>query len=88
MQKVRSEYDHCKKDYESNMHALYEQPVDMTTTTTTTTEPPGFMQITLMKRQQLNSVYVSHETTTMPVKNLSDPADQEHPEKKMKIVCW
>lgn len=85
MQKVRNEYDHCKTDYQESMQALYRQN-DETSTTTTTTQSPGFMQITLMKRQQLNSVYVSLETTTaMPVKNSSDVADQED---KLKIVCW
>jgi len=89
MQKVRNEYDHCKTDYQESMQALYRQndeAASTTTTTTTTTQSPGFMQITLMKRQQLNSVYVSLETTTaMPVKNSSDVADQED---KLKIVCW
>jgi hypothetical protein len=90
MQKVRNEYDHCKTDYQESMQALYRQNDEAastsTTTTTTTTQSPGFMQITLMKRQQLNSVYVSLETTTaMPVKNSSDVADQED---KLKIVCW
>ncbi|CAG9802149.1 unnamed protein product [Chironomus riparius] len=89
MQKVRNEYDHCKTDYQESMQALYRQKDEearsTTTTTTTTTQSPGFMQITLMKRQQLNSVYVSLETTTaMPVKNSSDVADQED---KLKIVC-
>lgn len=88
MQKVRNEYDHCKTDYQESMQALYRQKDEeaRSTTTTTTTQSPGFMQITLMKRQQLNSVYVSLETTTaMPVKNSSDVADQED---KLKIVCW
>ena len=89
MQKVRNEYDHCKTDYQESMQALYRQKDEearSSTTTTTTTQSPGFMQITLMKRQQLNSVYVSLETTTaMPVKNSSDVADQED---KLKIVCW
>lgn len=90
MQKVRNEYDHCKTDYQQSMQALYRQKDDegttQTTSTTTTTQSPGFMQITLMKRQQLNSVYVSLETTTaMPVKNSSDATNQED---KLKIVCW
>jgi BioD-like phosphotransacetylase family protein len=90
MQKVRSEYDHCKTDYQRSMEILYgRKSVETTTptTTTSTTQSPRFMQITLMKRQQMNSVYVSLETTTtaLPVKNVSsDVSDQD----KLQIVCW
>ncbi|KAG5681525.1 hypothetical protein PVAND_010951 [Polypedilum vanderplanki] len=86
MHKVRNEYDHCKTDYQRSMEILYgRKSVETTTTTTTTTQSPRFMQISLMKRQQMNSAYVTLETTTtLPVKNISsDVSDQD----KLQIVC-
>jgi hypothetical protein len=99
MKKVKNEYDVCAQNYKSIMQRLQSGggggEVSTTTTTTTmaTTTMPRFMQINLMKRQQeLYSVYVSLETTTLAPtkKNLTD-AMADHGEQEHHIeetICW
>lgn len=101
MQKVKAEYDVCAQNYKRIMQRLHsgnggssggsEALTTTITSTMATATTPRFMQINLMKRQQeLNSVYVSLETTTLvPVKkNLTD-AIVDHGEHQIEqTICW
>lgn len=99
MRKVKNEYEKCAESYKNIMKKIHEQKSaeasTSTPTTTTTmtatmmTTPSSIVQISLMKRQQSSqSIYVSHETTTIsPLRNTSnDAADQG--DVQIKTVCW
>lgn len=94
MRKVKREYDVCSTTYQQTMARMNVQrhsPLTTSTTsapTTTTTVSSRLKKVNLMKRQQLNSIYVSLETTTaMTIKNSStETIDQE--EAQIKTVCW
>lgn len=103
MKKVKAEYDVCAQNYKqimqklqsagaSNGGGVVQTTTAMTTTTTiATTKMPRFMQINSMKRQQeLNSVYVSLETTTkLPLKKNSTDAVADHGEHQIEqTICW
>lgn len=100
MKKVKAEYDVCAQNYKQIMQRLQSagasnggvpQTTTAMTTTLATTKMPRFMQINSMKRQQeLNSVYVSLETTTLlPVKNNSTDAVADHGEHQIEqTICW
>lgn len=97
MRKVKNEYEKCATAYKNNMRKIHEQKSgDALYTTTTTTIPPPtttvpsrIVQISVMKRQQSSqSMYVSHETSTMgAVKNASSEAIDQG-EGQIKTVCW
>lgn len=99
MKKVKAEYDVCAQNYKQIMQRLQSAgasngaPKTTTTVSTTiaTTTMPRFMQINSMKRQQeLNSVYVSLETTTQqPLKKNSTDAIADHGEHQIEqTICW
>ena len=93
MSKVKDEYQRCQESYKNIMLKINQEKtseVSTTTTTTTTTAfPPSIVQINVMKRQQSSqSIYVSHETTTISaVKNSSNEAIDQG-EVQIKTVCW
>jgi hypothetical protein len=100
MKKVKAEYDVCAQNYKQIMQRLQSagasnggapQTTTAMTTTIATTTMPRFMQINSMKRQQeLNSVYVSLETTTLlPFKKNSSDAAADHGEHQIEqTICW
>lgn len=93
MRKVKNEYEKCADSYKNIMKKIHEQKsvegsTPPPTTTSTTSAPPRLVQISLMKRQQSSqSIYVSHETTTISSKNLSSDAIDQG-EVQIKTVCW
>ena len=94
MKKVKAEYDVCAQNYKHIMQRLQsagtQQQTTVAPTTIATSTITRFMQINSMKRQQeLDSVYVSLETTThLPFrKNTTDAvADGEHQIEQ--TICW
>lgn len=93
MRKVKNEYEKCAESYKNNMKNIHEKSTEATTsppqTTTTTISPSSIRQISLMKRQQSSqSIYVSHETTTIiPMRNVTSNATDQG-EVQIKTVCW
>jgi hypothetical protein len=89
MRKVKNEYEKCAESYKNTMKKIHEMKFAETTTSTTSTTtatPTRFVQISLMKRQQMGQLHVNSSTVSPAKNSSSETMDQG--EVQIKTVCW